>query len=147
MPGVMVGNRLGAELTFWRSLWRASPGATLLAPMLVLAAAAFLAVRIWRLLAGHVLPALRETEAFAGDFAARWEAASQGAARPLRTPAPPAVFTPVATARAAYAAKRDRRHTARLLRRIDRRHAQGQPQRISDLRRAERKGLHHGPIV
>lgn len=115
--------------------------------VLVLASIAFIAAALWRLLTRHVLPALRETETFAEDFTARWDAASQGAVRPLRTAAPPAVFTPVSAARAAYASGRDQRQTARLMRRIDRRNAKGQPQRISDLRRAERKGLHHGPIV
>lgn len=119
----------------------------LLWTVLVLASAAFLATALWRLLTRHVLPALRDTEAFAEDFTTRWEAAAQGTSRPLRTPAPPAVFTPVSATRAAYVSGRDQRQTARLMRRIDRRDARGQPQRISDLRRAERKGIHHGPLI
>lgn len=115
--------------------------------VLVLVSLAFIVGAVWGLVTKKALPALREVEAFADDFTVRWNAAAQGASQPLRTPAEPAVFTPVNSARAAYSSGRDQRHTARLIRRMNRKDAKGQPQRLSDLRRAERKGLHHGPLV
>ena len=115
--------------------------------VVVLASLAFIGSALWGLITKKALPALRELEAFAQDFEQRWNAAAQGTSQPLRTPAEPAVFTPVNSARAAYSSGRDQRQTARLIRRMNRKDAKGQPQRLSDLRRAERKGIHHGPLV
>lgn len=115
--------------------------------VLVLASCAFIAGALWALLTKKVLPAMHELESFAADYTARWNAAAQGACQPLRTPAEPAVFTPMNSARAAYSSGREQRQTARLIRRMKRKDAKGQPQRLSDLRRAERKGLNHGPLV
>lgn len=115
--------------------------------VVVLLSLAFLVRTVWITVTQQALPALHEFEGFADDFTERWNAAAQGISQPLRTPTEPAVFTPVRTARVAYTRGRDQRQTARLLRRMRRRDTQGQPQRLSDLRRAERKGLHYGPLV
>lgn len=121
----------------WIVLWTA----------VVLASLAFILGAVWRLITRKALPALREVEAIADDFTQRWNSAAQGTAQPLRSPAEPAVFTQVNSARAAYSSGRDQRQTARLIRRMNRKDTLGQPQRLTDLRRAERKGLHHGPLV
>lgn len=115
--------------------------------VLVLGAAAFIGWVLYRVVRTQVLPALDEIERSGTDFAIRWNAAAQGHSRPLRTPAPPAMFTPVDETRAAYRSGRDQRQTARLIRRMQRRDTLGQPQRYSDVRRAEQKGLRHGPLV
>ena len=115
--------------------------------VVVLASLAFIVGAVWGLITQKALPALREVEAIADDFTQRWNSAAQGTAQPLRSPAEPAVFTPVNSARAAYSSGRDQRQTARLIRRMNRKDMLGQPQRLTDLRRAERKGLHHGPLV
>ena len=98
-------------------------------------------------LIGEDLDALDEIERSGTDFATRWNAAAQGHSTPLRTPAPPAMFTPVDETRAAYRSGRDQRQTARLIRRMQRKDAQGLPQRYRDVLRAEQKGLRHGPLV
>lgn len=115
--------------------------------VLVLGAAAFFGWVLYRVVRTQVLPALDEIERSGTDFATRWNAAAQGHSTPLRTPAPPAMFTPVDETRAAYRSGRDQRQTARLIRRMQRRDTLGQPQRYSDVRRAEQKGLRHGPLV
>lgn len=115
--------------------------------VLVLGAAAFIGWVLYRVVRTQVLPALDEIERSGTDFAARWNAAAQGHSTPLRTPASPAMFTPVDETRAAYRSGRDQRQTARLIRRMQRRDTLGQPQRYSDVRRAEQKGLRHGPLV
>lgn len=115
--------------------------------VVVLASLAFIVGAVWGLIAHKALPAMREVEAVAADFTRRWNSAAQGTSQPLRSPAEPAVFTPVNSARAAYSSGRDQRQTARLIRRMNRKDTKGQPQRLADLRRAERKGLHHGPLV
>ena len=115
--------------------------------VVVLASFAFIVGAVWRLITRKALPAMRDVEAMADDFTHRWNSAAQGTPQPLRSPAEPAVFTPVNSARAAYSSGRDQRQTARLVRRMNRKDILGQPQRLTDLRRAERKGLHHGPLV
>ena len=115
--------------------------------VVVLASFAFIVGAVWRLITRQALPALRDVEALADDFTQRWNSAAQGTSQPLRSPAEPAVFTPVNSARSAYSSGRDQRQTARLIRRMNRKDTKGQPQRLTDLRRAERKGLHHGPLV
>lgn len=111
--------------------------------VLVLASAAFVGGMLYRLLTRQVLPALDELETTADGFSQRWNAAVEGHPAPLRTPAPPAMFTPVNDTRAAYRSGRDQRQTARLIRRMQRKDAQGLPQRYRDVLRAEQKGLHH----
>ncbi|MDO4919491.1 hypothetical protein [Kocuria sp.] len=113
----------------------------------VLAAAASLGALLYRTLTRQVLPTLDDLERTAADFSDRWNAAVEGRPAPLRTPAPPAMFTPVNETRAAYRSGRDQRQTARLIRRMQRKDAQGLPQRYGDLVRAEQKGLRHGPLV
>ena len=54
------------------------------------------------------------------------------------------MFTPVGDALAQYRNGFDQRETARLERRMERKDRRGQPQRISDIRRAEQKGILHG---
>ncbi|MBS6031441.1 MAG: hypothetical protein Q4C90_04465 [Kocuria sp.] len=115
----------------------------LLWTVLVLSSAAFIGWLLYRTLRGQVLPALDDLERTAEDFSVRWNAAAQGQSTPLRTPAPSALFTPVDETRAAYRSGRDQRQTARLIRRMQRREALGQPQSYRDVRRAETKGLHH----
>ena len=115
--------------------------------VLVLGAAAFIGWVLYRVVRTQVLPALDEIERSGTDFVTRWNAAAQGHSTPLRTPAPPAMFTPVDETRAAYRSGRDQRQTARLIRRMQRRDTLGQPQRYSDVRRVEQKGLRHGPLV
>ena len=115
--------------------------------VLVLGAAAFIGWVLYRVVRTQVLPALDEIERSGTDPATRSDAAAQGHSTPLRTPAPPAMFTPVDETRAAYRSGRDQRQTARLIRRMQRRDTLGQPQRYSDVRRAEQKGLRHGPLV
>ncbi|HST71344.1 MULTISPECIES: hypothetical protein [Kocuria] len=115
----------------------------LLWTVLVLLGAALLGLLLWRS-ARSALGVLRDAEAAAGDFAQRWDAAASGVQRPVRTPPEPAVLTPVGRALAEYRLGRDQRETARLARRMARKDRMGQPQRISDLRRAERKGMLHG---
>ena len=115
--------------------------------VVVLASAAFVAGLLYRLLTRHVVPALDELERSATEFSERWHSASQGQPAPLRAPAPPAMFTPVNDTRAAYRSGRDQRQTARLIRRMQRKDAQGLPQRYRDVLRAEQKGLRNGPLV
>lgn len=115
----------------------------LLWTVLVLLGAAFLGLLLWRL-AKAFLALLRDTESVAGEFSQRWEDAAAGVQRPVRAAPDPALFTPVGQAVADYRVGRDQRETARLGRRIERKDRMGQPQRISDLRRAERKGILHG---
>ena len=121
----------------WVLLWTA----------VVLAGATFIGVLLYRVLTRQALPALDDLERTATDFSARWNAAAEGHPAPLRSPAPSAMLTPVNTTRAAYRSGRDQRQTARLIRRIQRKDAQGLPQRYGDLVRAEQKGLRHGPLV
>ncbi|RKQ36322.1 hypothetical protein [Kocuria tytonis] len=111
--------------------------------VVVLASAAFLGVLLYRVLRRQVLPALDDLERTATDFSERWNAAIEGQPAPLRTPAPPAMFTPVNDTRAAYRSGRDQRQTARLIRRMQRKEDRGLPQRYRDLVRAEQKGLRH----
>lgn len=115
----------------------------LLWTVLVLLGAAFLGLMLWRLVR-TALRFLRETEAVAGEFTQRWDDAASGVQRPVRPAPEPAVFTPVGSALAEYRFGRDQRETARLQRRMERKDRMGQPQRISDLRKAERKGIHNG---
>ena len=115
--------------------------------VLVLASAAFVGGMLYRLLTRQVLPALDELETTADGFSQRWNAAVEGHPAPLRPPAPPAMFTPVNDTRAAYRSGRDQRQTARLIRRMQRKDAQGLPQRYRDVLRAEQKGLRHGQVV
>ncbi|CAL8897664.1 Histidine kinase [Kocuria varians] len=118
----------------------------LLWTVVVLGSAAFLGALGYRVLTRQILPALDVLERTATDFPQRWNAAVEGQPAPLRTPAPSAVFTPVHDTRAAYRSGRDQRQTARLIRRMQRKEAQGLPQRYRDLIRAEQKGLRHGPL-
>jgi hypothetical protein len=115
----------------------------LLWTVLVLLGAAFLGLLLWRLVR-NFLALLRETETVAGEFAQRWDDASSGVQRPVRAAPVPALFTPVGQALADYRNGADQRETARLTRRIERKDRMGQPQRISDIRRAERKGMFNG---
>lgn len=115
----------------------------LLWTVLVLLGAGFLGLMLWRLVK-TALVALKETETAAGEFAQRWDEAASGVQRPVRAAPVPALFTPVGEALAEYRNGRDQRETARLTRRIERKDRMGRPQRISDLRRAERKGMFHG---
>lgn len=115
----------------------------LLWTVLVLLGAAFLGLMLWRLVK-NFLVLLRETETVAGKFAQRWDDAASGVQRPVRAAPEPALFTPVGQALADYRFGRDQRETARLTRRIERKDRMGQPQRISDIRRAERKGMFNG---
>lgn len=111
----------------------------LLWTVLVLLGAAFLGLVLWRV-ARTFLVLLRDTETVAGEFAQRWDDAAAGVQRPVRAAPDPALFTPVGQAVADYRHGRDQRETARLARRMARKDRMGQPQRISDIRRAERKG-------
>lgn len=111
----------------------------LLWTVLVLLGAAFLGLMLWRLVR-NFLTLLRDTETVAGEFAQRWDDAASGVQRPVRPPPEPALFTPVGQALADYRNGSDQRETARLTRRMERKDRMGQPQRISDIRRAERKG-------
>ena len=115
----------------------------LLWTVVVLAGAAFIGLLLYRVLTCRVLPVLDDLERTATDFSDRWNAAVEGRSAPLRSPAPPAMFTPVNDTRAAYRRGRDQRQTARLIRRMQRKDAQGLPQRYGDLVRAEQKGLRH----
>ncbi|MEX5271315.1 hypothetical protein [Kocuria sabuli] len=115
----------------------------LLWTLLVLLGAAFLGLMLWRLVR-NLLALLRETETVAGEFAQRWDDAASGVQRPVRAAPEPALFTPVGQALSDYRFGRDQRETARLTRRIERKDRMGQPQRISDIRRAERKGMFNG---
>ncbi|MFI7481941.1 hypothetical protein ACH9EU_05940 [Kocuria sp. M1R5S2] len=115
----------------------------LLWTVLVLLGSAFLGLVLWRLVRTFLV-LLRETEAAAGDFAGRWDAAASGVPRPVRSRPEPALFTPVGEALADYRFGRHQRQDARLRRRMERKDRRGQPQRISDIRRAERKGMSHG---
>jgi hypothetical protein len=113
----------------------------LLWTVLVLLGSAFLGLMLWRLVRTFLV-LLRDTEAVAGDFTRRWDDAASGVQRPVRPPPEPALFTPVGEALADYRFGRDQRHDARLRRRMERKDRRGQPQRISDIRRAERKGMY-----
>ncbi len=113
----------------------------LLWTVLVLAGAVVLGLLLWRVVR-RGLAVLHEAESAAEDLGGRWDAAA--VARPVRPRPEPAVLTPVGQALADYRLGRDRRSTARLQRRIERKDRAGRPQRISDLRRAERKGILHG---
>lgn len=115
----------------------------LLWTVLVLLGAAFLGLMLWRLVKTFFV-LLRDTETVAGEFAQRWDDAAAGVQHPVRAAPDPALFTPVGQAVADYRIGRDQRETARLRRRIERKDRMGQPQRISDIRRAERKGMFHG---
>lgn len=117
----------------WVLLWTA----------LVLLGAGFLGLMLWRLVRMFFV-LLRDTEAVAGEFAQRWDDAASGVHRPVRPVPEPAVFTPVGDALAQYRFGRDQRETARLRRRMERKDRMGQPQRISDIRRAEQKGIFYG---
>jgi hypothetical protein len=115
----------------------------LLWTVLVLLGAAFIGLMLWRL-TRTVLTFLRDTETVAAEFTQRWDAAAAGVQRPVRAQPEPALFTPVGQALADYRLGRDQRETARLQRRMERKDRMGQPQRISDIRRAERKGMFNG---
>lgn len=117
----------------WVLLWTA----------LVLLGAGFLGLMLWRAVR-MFFALLRDTEAVAGEFAQRWDDAASGVHRPVRPAPEPALFTPVGHALAEYRDGTDQRETARLRRRMERKERMGQPQRISDIRRAERKGLFYG---
>ena len=54
------------------------------------------------------------------------------------------MLTPVGQALADYRNGADQREDARLRRRLERKDRRGQPQRIGDVRRAQRKGMLHG---
>lgn len=111
----------------------------LLWTVLVLLGAAFLGLVLWRVVRTFLV-LLRDTETVAEEFARRWDDAAAGVQRPVRSAPDPALFTPVGQALADYRYGRDQRETARLTRRMARKDRMGQPQRISDIRRAERKG-------
>ncbi|GAA1759103.1 hypothetical protein [Kocuria aegyptia] len=115
----------------------------LLWTVLVLLGAAFLGLMLWRLVKTF-FALLRDTESAAAEFSQRWEDAAAGVQRPVRVAPDPALFTPVGQAVADYRAGRDQRETARLRRRIERKDRMGRPQRIGDIRRAERKGMFNG---
>ncbi|MFI7582350.1 hypothetical protein ACH9DO_00980 [Kocuria sp. M1N1S27] len=115
----------------------------LLWTVLVLLGAAFLGLVLWRVVRTFLV-LLRDTETVAGEFAQRWEDAAAGVQRPVRAAPDPALFTPVGQAVSDYRYGRDQRETARLRRRMERKDRMGQPQRINDIRRAERKGMFNG---
>ncbi|MFW6188102.1 MAG: hypothetical protein ACOC84_08945 [Actinomycetota bacterium] len=115
----------------------------LLWTVLVLLGAGFLGLVLWRL-TRTVLAFLKDTEAVAGEFAQRWDDAASRVRRPVRAPPDPAVLTPVGQALADYRNGADQREDARLRRRLERKDRRGQPQRIGDVRRAQRKGMLHG---
>lgn len=106
--------------------------------LLVLLCLAVLAWLAWRT-TSRLLVLLGEVGDLGEDMASRWDRGAAAVARGIRQTPVPGVLVPVGRARQEFLHERQTRTQRKIAQRIARRERLGQPQRLGDLRREERK--------